>query len=249
MSVEVPIDVTSDSEISPVRRDLDYENLANLPVDETETETETESDTESEEEPKYKEFLDGLDYIVYTKIMEFRKIRLPAIRVIEGAEEMNSIIDSLVESAKTAQRKEIRKLMDQHSDTSRKHRNTLAKHRRQWRKQATLLERATVEVNQLKSELEETKRAEKRTRQEAFSEVKQLKRELTEAKRSRLDNKDLLMCQICGVNKRDTILPCGHTICRDCNSRLTTRYDSTKCCPWCRNRFTDDEVRPFFLQM
>lgn len=48
------------------------------------------------------------------------------------------------------------------------------------------------------------------------------------------ESSDIGLCEICCDAKENTQLPCGHTICRDCETRWVIRKLT---CPFCRTRF------------
>jgi hypothetical protein len=53
-----------------------------------------------------------------------------------------------------------------------------------------------------------------------------------------------IMCPICQANKRDCILSCcGHCMCRVCLERAPAKK-----CPICKIQFTEQNLKPFFLQ-
>ncbi|KAK8888826.1 hypothetical protein M9Y10_033566 [Tritrichomonas musculus] len=55
--------------------------------------------------------------------------------------------------------------------------------------------------------------------------------------------KEMVICPICHQNRRDSILTtCGHPLCRACIQKAGDK------CPICSKKFTEDNIRPFFLQ-
>ena len=55
--------------------------------------------------------------------------------------------------------------------------------------------------------------------------------------------KQMVICPICSQNRRDSILTsCGHPICRACLQK------SEGVCPICSVPFTEDNIKPFFMQ-
>ena len=89
--------------------------------------------------------------------MRFEEKQIPAIRDLSyepWANDMITMVDSLVGTARAAEEEKIRKLLDDHSDTDRRNRNLVAKHRRESRKLKNQLENATNKIARLEAELE-----------------------------------------------------------------------------------------------
>jgi hypothetical protein len=54
----------------------------------------------------------------------------------------------------------------------------------------------------------------------------------------------MVFCPICQVNRRDCILSgCGHVLCRACLEKCQKKE-----CPICQKPFSEDTMKPFFLQ-
>jgi hypothetical protein len=60
---------------------------------------------------------------------------------------------------------------------------------------------------------------------------------------------DRVECKICLDKDVSLILPCGHSICKDCYKRLkpSTVMEDAFNCPHCRALVTDESVKPFFI--
>ena len=134
---------------SPVKRK--FEDTIQDPVA-----SDTEEEPEEPERPEYESVLEYLHYIIFTKKCEFENKRLPAIRLSYDpwGNKIITMVESLMESANAAKREEIRKLLDDHSDTDRRKRNLVASHRRENRKLKNQLENATNKIARLEAELE-----------------------------------------------------------------------------------------------
>ena len=60
---------------------------------------------------------------------------------------------------------------------------------------------------------------------------------------------DRVECKICLDKDVSLILPCGHSICKNCYKRLkpSTIMEDAFNCPHCRALVTDESVKPFFI--
>ena len=61
--------------------------------------------------------------------------------------------------------------------------------------------------------------------------------------------RDKIECKICWDKEVSLILPCGHTICKDCYDQIkpNSSWLTTINCPHCRSIIHQDSVKPFFI--